>query len=145
MLRNDWKFQYSRSVVLAAALQKRAHHEERLAVWRDELVAADAKLRSEGLKFREQAASAYASSSQTLTGLDRRLEATLDPDLNRKVVEAHNKVAHHERVAAEYTDWAIILGFGAVHVADAPITLDYEDIKFFGLTDQAAQTEPVTA
>jgi hypothetical protein len=134
MLRDDWKFHYKTADVLAAAQRKREHHENRLGVWRDELTNAETKLRAEGVTFREVDLG-HSSSTSTYRG---GVEVTVNSEMQKKLSEARSKVAVHESAAAEYADWTIILNGGANR--DEQIVLDYQDIKFFGLTEPKEET-----
>lgn len=117
--RNAWRFPFPVSVVRDATQERADHHIARCRWWKTELDAAEKKLRSEGLSFREQPVSG-----------GNRLDAVIDPTLSGRVAECRAKIREHISAGDDYL--AMLTGL-ARFGDDDTIELDADDIRHFGL------------
>lgn len=103
-MKHEWKVQVTAAELLKAALAKRDHHAERLKHWQEQRDAAEIKLRSEGVEFRETGGS-YSNSSKA-----GGVAVVVDPQLQKAFEEARGKVDEHWHLTERYARWASFFG-----------------------------------
>ena len=97
--KEKWLFSKTAVELSTAAHDKAAHHEERAAFWRDLLEKATEEAKEKGLRIIEpQAGMSYTTS---VAGPQMQV----DPSYQQRIVEAHQKVQHHEAMRREYRGW----------------------------------------
>jgi hypothetical protein len=117
--RRDWTFPFTSSEVRMACEAKFAYHMSRYEHWSDRVEALEAKLKNEGVEFREY----------QVTG-GKQLDVVLDPQIAKELNEAKDKQRQHERSSKEYR--AYLAGLSKPPV-DVLLRLTADDIVFFGL------------
>jgi hypothetical protein len=117
-LRDEWKFRYTCSDLIAPTEAKAKHHRERETFWTGELEKAKEKVRSGGAVVREHPISGGT-----------RMQVMIDPEVQGRANECAEKVRSHRESAEEYERWLrVFRGNG-----DASVELDAKDVEFFGL------------
>lgn len=117
--RDDWVFTYEANVLMDSAKQQADYHRERHQFWNREESAAEADLKAKGLTLRDFAVTGGA-----------RIEAVVDQSIGNRYYEAKRKREDHEHRLAEYERWMRAL---AGVTTRTELTLDIEDVAFFGL------------
>lgn len=122
-LRDKWSVKLPATQVAAQARMRAEHHRGRQAFWAEQLATAEQELRAHGLEFREL----------PVTG-GNKLQAVMDPGRVDRVEECRRKVIQHERQAADYEAYRILLDLLAIqNQGTMYVDLDSSDVVYFGL------------
>ena len=105
MKRNEWSFQFAASKVLEAAQNKREEHQKKFVWWENKLEESKSKAKDGGIVIQSSLASSY---SNTKSGFGPQV--SLDPEIQKHLSEAFNKVQEHNAKVKEYQSWIIVLG-----------------------------------
>lgn len=131
VVRQTLLFPVDRADIRRAIDRKIAHHNTRLAHWRREVEARDAKLRAEGVTVdTDDRTTSMTSGYHSDVSVDQKLVAA--------VREAQNKVSEHRNLVQSYSQWAATFD----REPSEPLQLTHEDLVFFGVSDGNAYDNP---
>lgn len=109
MLREDWEFEYTASKIAEGAAAQKKHRESRVAAWAEAKAKVMAEIRESGVEVSESLAADMKSYGNLSNTHGYGPQVTVKADLQKKLTEAHNKIAVHTRAAAEYDGWIQVL------------------------------------
>lgn len=125
MTRTDWKFDYTAARLAAAADERAAHHQTRIAFWRAKRDEVLAKIRAEGLEIDEKIVAAYPSPKAR--DWERANRVTIRDDLRHHLDETLDKLRYHTDLATQFDGWSKMLHANP----EQRVGLDIEDWLFF--------------
>lgn len=125
MKRNDWTFDYTAARLAEAAQAKIAHHEARLAFWRDKREEVLGRIRTEGIEIDEKIVLGYQSPKAQ--DWERANRVTIRDDLRTQLDECHGKLRSHTDLVGQFRGWLAMLSANP----EARVPLDVEDWRFF--------------
>lgn len=115
--RDGWIFQFKVEEVRDAASRQANYHAERLAYWKEVQEQTKEEIEDAGVEVKPQ----------DVTG-GRRYDVIANPALVRRLNEAEDKIAVHQRSIKEFRQWTAVLD---TRPAGDIIDLDMDDILFF--------------
>jgi len=119
--RIDWEFEYTASVLAAAATEKKAYRQGRADWWEEKQKEVIAEIKESGLEFNESLAVSYASTA------GRAPQLAVKADLQNKIKECHEKIHEHLSAVYEYDGWVQVLSANP----DSRMKLKHGDWLFF--------------
>jgi histidinol-phosphate/aromatic aminotransferase/cobyric acid decarboxylase-like protein len=122
MLRKLWSFEYTASKLAEAAKNKREHHTERLAWWREQKEAVMDEVKASGIEVSESLAMTVNSSNQRMGP-----QVMVRNDLQRKLTECFEKLKEHQAKIQEYDGWVQVLTANP----ESRLELHHDDWLFF--------------
>lgn len=111
MKRGEWAFNYPVGRVLAGARNKLEFHKGRLDFWEVKRSEVEEALRTHGLVIDESAVGAgyVGTASNDVNGFGRQTRVSIDPALQRDLVETVEKVREHRGKVERYGAWIQVL------------------------------------
>ena len=138
MLRTEWKFDYTASVLAQAAERKAGIHQERLDWWRTKRDEVMTKIRAEGLEIDEKLVFLNQHLSPKVRDYDRGAEIMIRNDLKKDLDECLKKLGYHTAKLSDFRAWQQVLAANP----ESRLPLDVADWQFFfgdGLNDETAK------
>jgi hypothetical protein len=127
MKRDEWEFEYTASKIAEGAAAQKEHRLSRVAAWTEAKAKVMAEVKDSGIEVSESLAADMKSYSNATTGYGPQV--MVKADLQKKLTEAHQKIATHTRAAAEYDGWIQVLRANP----EARLKLTQDDwLYFFG-------------
>lgn len=124
MLRDEWEFEYTASVLAEAADEQRAFRSGRVDWWTVKQAEIMAKIRESGISVHESPGAAY---SNTTHGYGPQV--MIDTTLQRDLTECASKIKEHTAAMKAYGAWVQVLKANA----QSRIKLHHDDwFYFFG-------------
>lgn len=134
MLRTDWKFTYTAAKLAEGATTKLKFHEERIVWWKKRKEDLVAEIRKDGLEISEGAALAYSHPKSR--DYERGSRVMVRNDLQEKLDECMEKLAHHTGKRLEYDGWIQVLQANA----EDRLAVDIQDwLFYFGKIERKKQ------
>lgn len=122
-VRNEWRFQFSASVISKAAKDEAAYHEERLDWW---------KIEQERATEQAKAASVVVRKHEVTGG--KRVEVVLDPSVSKRLQECESKISAHRAAFDDFKRWADAM---SAMQPRQNYDLDPDDVAYFRLAGGA--------
>ena len=107
MKRDEWEFEYTATEIADGAAAQKEHRLSRVAAWTEAKAKVMAEVKESGIEVSESLAADMKSYSNATTGYGPQV--MVRGDLQKKLTEAHQKIATHTRAAAEYDGWMQVL------------------------------------
>lgn len=105
--RDEWEFEYTAAKLAEGAKSQREFRLGRVAWWTEAKAKVMAEVKDAGIEVTESVA-ASISNYATTTQMDGP-QIRVRTDLQKKLVECHNKIQGHQQAASEYDGWVQVL------------------------------------
>lgn len=105
--RAEWEFEYTASKLAEGAAAQKEFRLGRVAWWTEAKAKVMAEVKDAGIEVTESVA-ASISNYATTTQMDGP-QIRVRTDLQKKLIECHNKIQGHQQAAAEYDGWMQVL------------------------------------
>jgi len=123
-MRKEWVFYYDLADLSVAIVDKINFHTARLFYWEDEYGKAESEFKASGINLSGEP-TAYTHSNSGYGAM----QVTIDPKMQKRVLDAESKVKEHRDKLAEFETWKRSLD----HTDDLELELTIEDVNYFGL------------
>jgi hypothetical protein len=120
--RSDWTFEYGIEEVKDAAEKKVQFHADRITFWESAKETTLNLIRESGIDIREH----------EITG-GQRAEVIIDPTHQQRLNEAQDGLTRNKAKLDEYEGWAQVLHSRVMQNDARTLSLDHQDILYFGL------------
>jgi hypothetical protein len=125
--RDEWEFEYTAVKLADGAKAQREFRLGRVTWWTEAKAKVMAEVKDAGIEVTESVA-ASISNYATTTQMDGP-QIRVRTDLQKKLVECHNKIQGHQQAAAEYDGWVQVLAANP----ESRLKLTHADwLYFFG-------------
>lgn len=125
--RDEWEFEYTAAKLADGAKAQREFRLGRVTWWTEAKAKVMAEVKDAGIEVTESVA-ASISNYATTTQMDGP-QIRVRTDLQKKLVECHNKIQGHQQAAAEYDGWVQVLAANP----ESRLKLTHADwLYFFG-------------
>jgi hypothetical protein len=107
MLRSQWKFTFTAVRLAEGAAVKLKYHEDRITFWKKQKTDLVAEIRKDGLEVSEGTALGYSHPKSR--DYERGAKVMVRNDLQEKLDECMEKLAHHVGKHRDYDGWSQVL------------------------------------
>jgi hypothetical protein len=124
MLRHEWEFEYTASVLAEAATMQREFRKGRVEWWTTKQAEVMSKIRESGISVHESPGASY---SNTTAGYGPQV--MIDSTLQQDLTECATKIKEHTAQMKAYDGWVQVLSANP----DSRVKLHHDDwLVFFG-------------